>query len=61
MRLLMPMPITSGPGLSELMVSTISSDKPGPLVIGIGISKRKATHQGAGGMLTEDIGSGRVS
>lgn len=44
------------------MVSTISSDKPGPLVIGIGISKRKATHQGAGGAFTkEELGAGRVS
>lgn len=44
------------------MVSTISSDKPGPLVIGIGISKRKATHQGAGGVFTKtDLGAGRVS
>lgn len=43
------------------MVSTISSDKPGPLVIGIGISKRKATHQGAGGALTKDLARGRVS
>ncbi len=44
------------------MVSTISSDKPGPLVVGIGISKRKATHQGAGGVFTkEDLGAGRVS
>jgi hypothetical protein len=44
------------------MVSTISSDKPGPLVVGIGISKRKATHQGAGGVFTKtDLGTGRVS
>jgi hypothetical protein len=43
------------------MVSTISSDKPGPLVIGIGISKRKATHFGAGGVFTKDLGVGRVS
>ncbi|MFZ0266897.1 DUF4861 family protein [Caulobacter sp.] len=43
------------------MVSTISSDKPGPLVVGIGISKRKATHQGAGGVFTKDLGVGRVS
>lgn len=44
------------------MVSTISSDKRGPLVVGIGISKRKATHQGAGGVFTkEDLGAGRVS
>jgi hypothetical protein len=37
------------------MVSTISSDKPGPLVVGIGISKRKATHQGAGGAFTKTV------
>ena len=43
------------------MVSTISSDKPGPLVIGIGISKRKATHSGAGGVFTKDLAAGRVS
>ncbi|WP_029916876.1 DUF4861 family protein [Caulobacter sp. UNC358MFTsu5.1] len=44
------------------MVSTISSDKPGPLIVGIGISKRKATHQGAGGVFTKDaLGAGRVS
>jgi hypothetical protein len=43
------------------MVSTISSDKPGPLVIGIGVSKRKATHQGAGGVFTKDLAAGRVS
>jgi len=44
------------------MVSTISSDKPGPLVVGIGISKRKATHQGAGGVFTKsELGAGRVS
>ena len=43
------------------MVSTISSDKPGPLVIGIGISKRQATHNGAGGVFTKDLGAGRVS
>jgi hypothetical protein len=44
------------------MVSTISSDKPGPLVVGIGISKRKATHQGAGGAFTKtELGAGRVS
>jgi hypothetical protein len=43
------------------MVSTISSDKPGPLVVGIGISKRKPTHSGAGGVFTKDLGAGRVS
>jgi hypothetical protein len=43
------------------MVSTISSDKPGPLVVCIGISKRKATHQGAGGVFTKDPVAGRVS
>jgi hypothetical protein len=43
------------------MVSTISSDQPGPLVVGIGISKRKATHGGAAGVFTKDLGAGRVS
>jgi hypothetical protein len=43
------------------MVSTISSDKPGPLVIGIGISKRKTTHSGADGVFTKDLAAGRVS
>jgi hypothetical protein len=43
------------------MVSTISSDKPGPLVVGIGISKRQATHNGAGGVFTKALGAGRVS
>jgi len=42
------------------MVSTISSDKPGPLIVGVGISKRKATH-GAAGVFTPDLGAGRVS
>ncbi|HWW27325.1 MAG TPA: DUF4861 family protein [Caulobacter sp.] len=42
------------------MVSTISSDKPGPLIVGIGISKRKAAH-GAGGVFAPDLGAGRVS
>jgi hypothetical protein len=43
------------------MVSTISSDKPGPLVVGIGISKRKPAHGGASGVFTQDLGAGRVS
>lgn len=37
------------------MVSTISSDKQEPLVVGIGIARRK------GGMFTNDLGTGRVS
>jgi hypothetical protein len=41
------------------MVSTISSDKPGPLVVGIGISKRKGPN--GSGVFTKDLGAGRVS
>jgi len=41
------------------MVSTISSDKPGPLVVGIGISKRKGPN--GTGTFTNDLGAGRVS
>ena len=41
------------------MVSTISSDKPGPLVVGIGISKRKGPS--GSGVFTKDLGAGRVS
>jgi len=41
------------------MVSTISSDKPGPLVVGIGISKRKGPK--GSGVFTKDLGAGRVS
>jgi hypothetical protein len=37
------------------LVSTLSSDKAGPLTVGIGITKRK------GGVLTRDLGAGRVS
>lgn len=41
------------------MVSTISSDKPGPLVVGIGISKRKRA-SGAG-LFRKDLTPGRVT
>jgi hypothetical protein len=41
------------------MVSTISSDKPGPLIVGIGIAKRKGPN--GGGVFTQDPGAGRVS
>lgn len=41
------------------MVSTISSDKPGPLVVGIGISKRKRAS--GSGVFTRDLAPGRVS
>jgi hypothetical protein len=41
------------------MVSTVSSDKPGPLTVGIGITKRK-TPAGSG-VLTKDLAPGRVS
>jgi len=41
------------------MVSTISSDKPGPLVVGIGIAKRKGPN--GSGVFTQDPGAGRVS
>jgi hypothetical protein len=41
------------------MVSTISSDKPCPLVVGIGISKRKGPN--GTGTFTKDLGAGRVS
>jgi hypothetical protein len=41
------------------MVSTISSDKPGPLIVGIGIAKRKGPNDS--GVFTQDLGAGRVS
>jgi hypothetical protein len=41
------------------MVSTISSDKPGPLVVGIGISKRKRAS--GSGVFSKDVAPGRVS
>jgi hypothetical protein len=41
------------------MVSTIGSDKPGPLVVGIGISKRKGAN--GSGVFTKDPEAGRVS
>jgi hypothetical protein len=41
------------------MVSTMSSDKPGPLIVGIGISKRTGPTGPA--LLTKDLGPGRVS
>ena len=41
------------------MVSTISSDKPGPLVVGIGISKRKRAS--GSGVFRKDLASGRVT
>jgi hypothetical protein len=43
------------------MVSTISSDKPGPLVVGIGITRRKAPNGSDSGVFTQDLGTGRVS
>jgi hypothetical protein len=41
------------------MVSTIGSDKPGPLVVGIGITRRKGPN--GPGVFTKDLGAGRVS
>lgn len=41
------------------MVSTISSDKPGPLVVGIGISKRKRAS--GSGVFRKDLAPGRVT
>jgi len=41
------------------MVSTIRSDKPGPLVVGIGISKRKRA--GGSGVFRKDLAPGRVT
>lgn len=41
------------------MVSTISSDKPGPLVVGIGISKRKRAN--GSGLFRKDLAPGRVT
>ena len=41
------------------MVSTISSDKPGPLIVGIGISKHK--HPGGPGVFKKDLAPGRVT
>lgn len=41
------------------MVSTISSDKPGPLVVGIGISKRKRAS--GSGVFRKDVAPGRVT
>jgi Domain of unknown function (DUF4861) len=41
------------------MVSTISSDKPGPLIVGIGIARRRGPN--GSGVLTQDLGTGRVS
>ncbi len=41
------------------MVSTISSDKPGPLVVGIGISKRKRAS--GSGVFKKDLAPGRVT
>lgn len=41
------------------MVSTIGSNKPGPLVVGIGIGKRKGPT--GSGVFTKDVGAGRVS
>jgi hypothetical protein len=41
------------------MVSTISSDKPDPLIVGIGITKRKGPT--GSGVFTKDLGVGRVS
>jgi len=41
------------------LVSTLSSDKPGPLIVGIGITRRKdPTHSG---VFTKDLAPGRVS
>jgi len=41
------------------LVSTLSSDKPGPLIVGIGITKRKGPN--GSGVFTKDLGAGRVS
>ena len=41
------------------MVSTISSDKPGPLVVGIGITKRKRAS--GNGVFRKDLAPGRVT
>jgi len=41
------------------MISTISSDQPGPLIVGIGITKRKGPN--GSGVFTADPGAGRVS
>src|SRR5215469_3639807 len=41
------------------MVSTIRSDKLGPLVVGIGIARRRGPN--GSGVLTKDLGTGRVS
>jgi hypothetical protein len=41
------------------MVSTISSDKPGPLVVGIGITKRKRAS--GTGVFKKDLAPGRVT
>ena len=41
------------------MVSTIGSDKPGPLVVGIGISKRK--RGASSGVFKKDLAPGRVT
>lgn len=41
------------------MVSTIGSDKPGPLVVGIGISKRKRAS--GSGVFRKDLAPGRVT
>ena len=41
------------------LVSTISSDKPGPLIVGIGITKRKGPS--GSGVFTQDAAAGRVS
>jgi len=41
------------------MVSTINSDKPGPLVVGIGISKRKRAS--GSGVFRKDLAPGRVT
>lgn len=41
------------------MVSTIRSDKPGPLVVGIGISKRKRAS--GSGVFRKDLAAGRVT
>jgi hypothetical protein len=41
------------------MVSTISSDKPGPLVVGIGITKRKRAS--GSGVFKKDLAPGRVT
>jgi hypothetical protein len=43
------------------MVSTISSDKPGPLVVGIGITKRKRHPPSGSGVFKKDLAPGRVS